>query len=132
MRSPPTATTRLMKFVSERCLVGVGHELVSACWTPQALDVGALRRLEHEDVAAARSRVKCLLSRSTSTRWPIWSVGTIDSLGMRNGLTRNAWIPSARPSATATIVTSSMSEPPAPFFFSVRAGLRLGRSRGDT
>ena len=50
------------------------------------------------------------LTRSTSTRWPTSSVGTIDSLGMRNGLTRNAWMPSARPSATATIITSSTSE----------------------
>src|SRR3954447_23372742 len=48
--------------------------------------------------------------RQTRTRWPIWSVGTIDSLGIRNGLTRNAWMPRARPSATATIVTSSTSE----------------------
>ena len=49
--------------------------------------------------------------RSTSTRWPTSSVGSIDSLGMRNGLTTKAWIASASPSATATIVTSSMSEP---------------------
>src|SRR5215207_1720876 len=50
------------------------------------------------------------LTRSTSTRWPISSVGTIDSLGIRNGFTRNAWMPSASPSATATIVTNSTSE----------------------
>ena len=41
--------------------------------------------------------------RLTSTRWPTCSVGTIDSLGIRYGLTRNAWMPSASPSATATI-----------------------------
>src|SRR5262245_26802309 len=51
--------------------------------------------------------------RLTSTRWPISSVGTIDSLGMRYGLTRNAWIPSASPSATATMSTSSSREPEA-------------------
>src|SRR4051812_21097303 len=51
--------------------------------------------------------------RFTSTRWPTSSVGTIDSLGMRYGLTRKAWIPRARPSATATIRTSSSSEPEA-------------------
>ena len=28
IRSPPTATTRLMKFVSERCLVGVGGDRI--------------------------------------------------------------------------------------------------------
>ena len=48
--------------------------------------------------------------RLTSTRWPISSVGTIDSLGIRYGLTRNAWMPSARPSATATMTTSSTRE----------------------
>ena len=35
----------------------------------------------------------------------------IDSLGMRKGLTRTAWIPSARPRATTTIVTSSINDP---------------------
>src|SRR3954454_14677864 len=34
----------------------------------------------------------------------------MDSLGIRKGLTRKAWMPRARPSATATIVTSSTSE----------------------
>ena len=51
--------------------------------------------------------------RLTSTRWPTCSVGTIDSLGIRYGLTRKAWMPSASPSATATIRTSSSSEPEA-------------------
>ena len=50
------------------------------------------------------------LTRSTSTRWPTSSVGTIDSLGMRKGLTRKAWMPSASPSATTTIITNSTSE----------------------
>jgi hypothetical protein len=51
--------------------------------------------------------------RFTRTRWPTSRVGTIDSLGMRYGLTRKAWMPRARPSATATIRTSSTSEPDA-------------------
>ena len=34
----------------------------------------------------------------------------MDSLGIRYGFTRNAWIRSARPIATATITTSSISE----------------------
>src|SRR4051795_9908319 len=51
--------------------------------------------------------------RLTSTRWPTWSVGTIDSLGIRYGLTRNAWMPRARPRATATIMISSSREPDA-------------------
>src|SRR5215207_11221576 len=48
--------------------------------------------------------------RLTSTRWPISSVGTIDSDGIRYGLTRNAWMPSASPRATTTIMISSSSE----------------------
>src|SRR5215213_339029 len=51
--------------------------------------------------------------RLTSTRWPTWSVGTIDSLGILYGLIRKAWMPSASPSATATMRTSSRSEPEA-------------------
>ncbi len=66
------------------------------------------------------------LTRSTSTRWPISSVGTIDSLGIRNGLTRNAWIPSASPRATATIETSSRREPPA--LFCLIPATAMGRS----
>ena len=64
--------------------------------------------------------------RSTSTRWLISSVGTIDSDGIRNGFTRNAWIRSASPSATATIITSSSSEPLALFsFFSLSRRKKL-------
>src|SRR5918994_720540 len=48
--------------------------------------------------------------RLTSTRWPISSVGTIDSDGIRYGLTRNAWMPRASPRATTTIMISSSSE----------------------
>ena len=72
--------------------------------------------------------LKRKLTRSTSTRWPTSRVGTIDSLGMRNGLTRKAWIPSASPSATATMVTSSTSElcPDFPDFFATWAVLASG------
>src|SRR5947207_610750 len=70
---------------------------------------------------------KCMPMRLTSTRWPTWSVGTIDSLGIRYGLTRNAWMPRARPSATATIRTSSMSEPDADDVFEDAATLLLRR-----
>ena len=45
--------------------------------------------------------------RLTRIRWPVSSVGTIDSDGIRYGLTANAWIVSAKNSATATIKTSS-------------------------
>src|SRR3954464_7587635 len=66
--------------------------------------------------------------RLTSTRWPISSVGTIDSLGMRYGLTRNAWMPRARPSAPATITPSPPSEPPADPPFPRARGLPVDRS----
>src|SRR5690242_17130494 len=55
--------------------------------------------------------LKCMPMRLTSTRWPTARVGTIDSLGMRYGLTRNAWMPSAKGRDTATIITSSSSAP---------------------
>ncbi len=48
-----------------------------------------------------------LISRLVSTRWPIFSVGIIEPLGIRYGLTTNAWISSASPTATATVTTSS-------------------------
>ena len=36
-------------------------------------------------------------------------VGTIDGLGIRYGLTMNAWISSASATAIATVITSSIS-----------------------
>src|SRR4051812_13178620 len=71
--------------------------------------------------------------RLTRTRWPICSVGTIDSDGILYGLMRKAWMPSASPSATATMSTSSSSEPEAdePFFTSVAGVIgALGGRRG--
>src|SRR4051812_42953680 len=47
------------------------------------------------------------LKRLTRIRWPVCSVGTIDSDGIRYGLTANAWIVSAKNSATAIVTTSS-------------------------
>ena len=47
----------------------------------------------------------------TSTRWPTSRVGSIDSEGIWYGLTMNAWIPSASPRASATMITSSPSAP---------------------
>ena len=51
------------------------------------------------------------MTRSTSTRWPTSSVGSIDSEGIWYGLTTKAWIRSARPIASATITTSSTKRP---------------------
>src|SRR4051794_24655747 len=61
--------------------------------------------------------LKRLPSRLTSTRWPTLSVGTIDSLGIRYGLTRKAWIARARPRATTTMTMSSTNELPADLSF---------------
>jgi hypothetical protein len=49
-------------------------------------------------------------SRLTRIRWLIASVGIIEPLGIRYGLTMNAWISNASPIATATVTTSSMSD----------------------
>ena len=48
--------------------------------------------------------------RSTSSRWPTTSVGSIDSDGMTYGFTANAWIAIAKNSAVATMTTSSAIE----------------------
>src|SRR5215207_8050488 len=66
--------------------------------------------------------------RFTSTRCPISSVGTIDSDGIRYGLTRKAWMPSARPSATATMTTSSMRELPVDLSFLRELAIRPSAS----
>src|SRR5437588_10213100 len=50
------------------------------------------------------------ISRLARIRWPMCSVGSIDPLGIRYGLTTNAWIRSASPTATATVITSSISD----------------------
>src|ERR687893_500178 len=71
--------------------------------------------------------------RLTRIRCPSTSVGTIEGDGMRYGLTRKAWMPSARPNATATMSTSSSRELDAEdFFFTLLAdvGGRLGLGKG--
>ena len=66
--------------------------------------------MEDDDVADVRVR-EALADPVDQHALPDLQVGTIDSLGIRYGLTRKAWMPSARPRATATIRTSSTSEP---------------------
>src|SRR3954447_14174164 len=104
-------TPRLMKFTPARSLVGRSHAAPSG-----------RSELPHVSLSEPAGGWKTMTSptlgspkrvpmRSTRTRWPTCRVGTIDSLGIRYGLTRKAWIPRASPRATATIRTSSMSEP---------------------
>ena len=50
------------------------------------------------------------ISRLARIRWPILSVGTIEGLGIRYGLTMNAWMSSASATATATVTTSSIRD----------------------
>ena len=93
--------------------MGFGHALPrgggSTPQTSSSAPFGGLKTI----TSPRSGSPKRVLTRSTSTRWPTFSVGTIDSLGIRKGLTRNAWMPSARPSATATIETSSIRDPAA-------------------
>src|SRR4051795_1889799 len=113
-RSPGPATMRLMKLTSARFGVsfrqtwpmgGGPPPHMSSCSAPS----GGWKTT----TSPTSGSEKRAPMRLTSTRWPISSVGTIDSLGILYGLTRKAWMPSARPSATATIRTSSSSEPEA-------------------
>src|SRR3954452_5040450 len=109
--SPGPATTRLMKFTSARSPVGLSHAWPAGGWpAPQVFSSapagGWKTTTSPTDGFEKRSPI-----RLTSTRWPIWRVGTIDSEGMRYGLTRKAWMASASPSATATIKINSTSEP---------------------
>src|SRR4051795_13671403 len=136
-RSPGPATMRLMKLTSARFGVsfrqtwpigGGPPPHMSSCSAPS----GGWKTTTSP---TPRSEKRAPM-RLTSTRWPIWSVGTIDSDGILYGLMRNAWMPSASPSATATMRTSSSSEPEAdePFFTSAAGvigalGGRLGGVR---
>src|SRR3712207_8944284 len=68
-RSPGTATTRLMKFVSDRCRVGRGHALSLECSTPHTFDsapAGGLkttmsRSEEHTSELQSRQYLVCRL-----------------------------------------------------------------------
>src|SRR3954466_1180262 len=113
-RSPGPATMRLMKLTSARFGVsfrqtwpmgGGPPPHMSSCSAPS----GGWKTT----TSPTSGSEKRAPMRLTSTRWPISSVGTIDSLGILYGFTRKAWMPSARPRATATIRTSSSSEPEA-------------------
>src|SRR5215217_1668185 len=124
IRSPGPATTRLMKFTSAFSSVGRLQTWPSGGGPlPQVLSCSAPAGGWKTTTSPTSGVVKRAPIRLTSTRWPIWSVGTIDSLGIRYGLTRKAWMPRARPRATATIMISSSREPDAeddPFLVATR------------
>src|SRR5215210_1931056 len=109
--SPGPATMRLMKLMSARCGVSLRQTWpVGGGPAPHMSSCSAPSGGWKTTTSPSENRSPM---RLTSTRWPIWSVGTIDSLGILYGLMRKAWMPSARPSATTTIRTSSSSEPEA-------------------
>src|SRR5215210_7307421 len=113
-RSPGPATTRLMKFTSARSCVGWSHAWLGGGGPPpHSLASSAPAGGWKTTTSPTEGSLKRAPMRLTSTRWPTWSVGTIDSDGIRYGLTRKAWMPSASPRATTTIRTSSRREPPA-------------------
>src|SRR3954447_23515326 len=113
-RSPGPATRRLRKLRAARWGVGLAQgSPAGGVPPPHSLSDSAPAGGWKTTTSPTCGSVKREPMRSTSTRWPTSSVGTIDSDGIRYGLTRNAWIPSASPSATATIRTSSRSEPDA-------------------
>src|SRR5215213_1678769 len=110
-RSPGPATMRFMKLTSAFWGVGASQTWPSGGGPePQVLSSSAPAGGWKTTTSPTPGSLKRAPIRLTSTRWPICSVGTIDSDGIRYGLTRKAWMPSARPSATATIRTSSSSE----------------------
>src|SRR5688572_385551 len=113
-RSPGPATMRLMKFTSALSSVGRAQTSPSGGGPPpHVLSWSAPAGGWKTTTSPTSGSPKRAPIRLTSTRWPTSSVGTIDSDGSRYGLTRKAWMPSARPSATTTIMTSSSSEPDA-------------------
>src|SRR3954454_9817051 len=112
-RSPGPATTRLMKFTSARRRVGLRHTWPLGGSSPHMSSCPAPAGGWKTTTSPTSGSENRAPMRLTSTRWPIWSVGTIDSEGILYGLTRKAWMPRASPSATATIRTSSRSEPEA-------------------
>src|SRR3954469_23873641 len=124
--SPGPATTRLMKFTESFLGTGSGQTDLGSCRAPQRGSPSAPSGGWKTTTSPTAGFEKEWPMRLTSTRWPICSVGTIDSLGMRYGLTRKAWMPSASPSATATITTSSSREPPADWGFFTAPTSRLG------
>src|ERR687894_1534592 len=117
IRSPGPATTRLTKLTSARS--GVGSSQTSPApgwdphWSPFSAPAGGWKTMTSPTVGSP----KRLPIRLTRIRCPSTSVGTIEGDGMRYGLTRKAWMPSARPNATATMSTSSSRELDAEDFF---------------
>src|SRR5918997_1258092 len=118
IRSPRPATTRLTKFTSARSSVGVAHGWPSGGRpVPHDVPSSAPAGGWNTTTSPISGSLKRFPMRLTRIRCPSTSVGTIEGDGIRYGLTRKAWMPSARPNATATMSTSSSRELDAEDFF---------------
>jgi hypothetical protein len=112
MRSPESPTTRLMNVCDDTSEVGREHGIRVPSPSPAAPQRGGDRSAPRggwnttiwPTLGAAPTRCE---NRFTSTRSPTCSVGSIDALGIRYGLTAYACTDNARPSATATTSASS-------------------------
>src|SRR3954452_18385398 len=115
--SPGPATTRLMKLTLAFWPVGRSQAWSGFLSASPHVFVSDPAGGWKTTISPMCGLLKRLPSRLTSTRWPTLSVGTIDSLGIRYGLTRKAWIARARPRATTTMTMSSTNELPADLSF---------------
>jgi hypothetical protein len=84
IRSPGAATTRLMKFSVDFVLVGVAQTWLGGGGPPpHSLEFSAPAGGWKTTTSPTFGSLKRAPMRLTSTRWPTWSVGTIDSDGIR-------------------------------------------------
>src|SRR3954452_24815009 len=102
-----------MKLLFDCCGVGFPH----GCLSPGCLGMPHLSTDGSAPLGGLNTTMsprlgspKCGPSRFTRTRCPTLRVGTIDGLGIRNGLKRNFWMQKASPIATPTITKNSMTE----------------------
>ena len=111
--SPGPATTRLMNVWLDSVGVGTSQARVKKC--PDGLSPSSATPQVPWSESAPLGGWKTTMSptlgwliiRLARIRCPIFSVGSIDPLGILYGLTTNAWISTAIPIATAMVATSS-------------------------
>src|SRR4051795_8755247 len=92
MTSPGPATTRLMKFTFDLPCVGLSQAEFSSLVRSPQLSVSEPVGGWKTTMSPTFGSLKRWPMRLTSTRRPISSVGTMDSLGIRYGLTRKGWL----------------------------------------
>src|SRR4051812_49821273 len=105
MRSPGTPTTRLMKLTFDSCLVGREQAWSVGLGAPHSLRSAPTGGWETR-MSPTSGLEKREPMRVTRTRWPTASVGSIDSLGMRDGFTRERRVAGAGADPAAVITTT--------------------------